>query len=249
MPRDWYITQNGKTVGPIRSAKLKELAASGRLTADAKVANSPDGPWHPASGVKGLGLVKSRSNSQPSPAPQAPTPQPSPPQPQAPQPPAQATAVVAPSPNPAQQPAPATATESPVWTGRPSQITNIKTFILCGLFFWLVIPIFVAFWRWLVLRCMSYELTTQRYKVSHGVISRHTDELELYRVKDTTYSQNVFQRIFGLATVHMKTSDPSTPFVSIHSIGASQAKSLREQIRSLTEELRDRKRVREVDYV
>jgi len=96
---------------------------------------------------------------------------------------------------------------------------------------------------------MTYELTTQRFKVSHGVLSRHTDELELYRVKDTTFTQNLFQRIFGLATVHMKTSDPSTPMVSIHSIVASQAKSLREQIRTLTEELRDRKRVREVDFI
>jgi len=95
---------------------------------------------------------------------------------------------------------------------------------------------------------MTYELTTQRFKVSHGVLSRRTDELELYRVKDTSFSQDLFQRIFGLASVIMTTSDASTPTVAIHSIGASQAKNLREQIRAFTEELRDRKRVREVDY-
>lgn len=236
MARDWYIAQNDKTYGPYSSSRLKELAASGKLSADARVANSSDGPWHAASSVKGLGIPPEPAPPTPVPAPPAKTPlQP---------------AFIAPQTPAAQhQPAALTATEQPVWSGRPSQITNIKTFILCGLFFWLVVPIFVAAWRWLVLRCMTYELTTQRFRTSHGVISRYTDELELYRVKDTTFTQDVFQRIFGLATVNMNTSDPSTPSVSIHSIGASQAKSLREQIRTLTEELRDRKRVREVDYV
>jgi uncharacterized membrane protein YdbT with pleckstrin-like domain len=141
-----------------------------------------------------------------------------------------------------------TTTERAVWSGRPSQITNIKTFILCGLFCWLVIPVFVAAWRWLVIQCIGYELTTQRLKVSHGVLSRRIDELELYRVKDTSFSQSFFQRIFGLASILMTTSDLSSPSVTIYSIAAPQAKQLREHIRTLTEELRDRKRVREVDY-
>jgi len=135
-----------------------------------------------------------------------------------------------------------------VWSGRPSQITNIKTFILCGLFCWLIVPLFVAGWRWLVIRCITYELTTQRFKVSHGVLTRRTDELELYRVKDTSYSQSLFERSFGLASIQMTTSDLSNPAVTIKAIGAAQANQLREQIRTLTEELRDRKRVREIDY-
>ncbi len=246
MARNWYISQNDKTYGPYPSSKLKDLAAAGRLSTDAKVANAPNGPWHPASSVKGLGALASPKPVAPKSLPPKPKPimsQATPPVP------VEASAPTASS-NLATQPtAPITATEQPVWSGRPSQITNIKTYILCGLFCWLIVPIFVAVWRWLVIRCMTYELTTQRFKVSHGVLSRHTDELELYRVKDTTFTQNLFQRIFGLATVHMKTSDPSTPMVSIHSIVASQAKSLREQIRTLTEELRDRKRVREVDFI
>lgn len=140
------------------------------------------------------------------------------------------------------------AAEQLIWSGRPSQVTNIKTFIICGLLFWLIVPILIAGWRWLILRCKKYELTTQRLRTSYGVISRYTDELELYRIKDTTLTQNVFQRIMGLATIHIKTSDPSTPLISIDSITASQAKTIREQIRTLTETLRDRKRVREVDY-
>lgn len=235
MASGWYVSQHGEKSGPFTSSRLKELASSGRFSPDAQVANTPDGPWHPISKVKGLEVKISFPPPPPSKSHQnyeTPT------APSAHREPARPTA-----------PMPATAIESHVWSGRPSQVTNIKTFIFCGLFFWLVIPMFVALWRWLVVRCITYELTTQRFKISHGVLTRRTDELELYRVKDTAFSQNLFQRIFQLANVDMKTSDPSSPAVSLESISASQAKVLREQIRTLTEELRDRKRVREVDYV
>jgi hypothetical protein len=46
----------------------------------------------------------------------------------------------------------------------------------------------------------------------------------------------------------MSSSDTSTPQTSIESIPAGKAKELREEIRNLVEELRDRKRVREIDY-
>lgn len=138
--------------------------------------------------------------------------------------------------------------ETQVWTGRPSQIANLGAFIWCGLLCWLVIPIFVAIWRYLLVRTMRYELTNQRFRVTSGVLARRTDELELYRVKDSEFSQTLFQRLFGLGTIVMATSDESSPVAVIASIPASRAKELREEIRNLVEDLRDRKRVREVDY-
>jgi uncharacterized membrane protein YdbT with pleckstrin-like domain len=140
-----------------------------------------------------------------------------------------------------------TAAEKHVWTGTSSQWVNIKIYLVCLLLCWLIVPIFIAIWYWLVVRSKTFELTTQRLKTTDGVLNRHTDELELYRVKDTTMSQDVFQRMLGLATVHLTTSDPTTPNLDISSVKLTQANFLREQIRELTEELRDRKRVREVD--
>ncbi len=143
---------------------------------------------------------------------------------------------------------PSTKVETQVWTGRPSQIVNLGGFIWCALLCWLVIPILVAIWRYLLVRTMTYELTTQRFRVTHGVVARRTDELELYRVKDSEFSQTLFQRLFGLGTIAMATSDESSPLAVIACIPASRAKELREQIRNLVEDLRDRKRVREIDY-
>ncbi len=75
--------------------------------------------------------------------------------------------------------------ESHVWKGRPSQITNLATFIICGLTFVLVVPLVIGLWRWLSVRCTEYRLSTERLTLSWGVLSRHVEELELYRVKDT----------------------------------------------------------------
>jgi len=232
MAKDWFIKQSGQTYGPFPSTRLKALAAEGRLSIDAEVANSSNGPWHPASRIKGLELSAKAVSSAP-PPPAVPLTRPHSP----------VAANVE-----RQRSGQPTVHEQAVWSGRPSQVTNIQTFILCGLFCWLVIPVFVAAWSWLAIQCIRYELTTQRFRVMYGVLSRRTNELELYRVKDTSLSQSLFQRVFGLASIHMVTSDATSRFVTIHSISAPQAKQLREQIRTITEELRDRKRIREVDY-
>lgn len=215
--------------GPFSPDKMKAMAADGRISATADVANEQNGPWYPIVKLKGLTFP----SSDPIPV----LPEMPPVRPQA-----------FPGPPPAAHPPSNSNREQEVWKGRPSQITNIKTFILCGLFFWLIIPIFVAIWRYLVVQTIRYELTTERFRVSWGVLSRNTQELELYRVKDTAFSQSLFQLIFGLGTVSITSSDTSTPHTAIDSISAKKARELREQIRSLVEALRDKKRVREVDY-
>jgi membrane protein YdbS with pleckstrin-like domain len=137
--------------------------------------------------------------------------------------------------------------EETLWTGRPSQVVNLVSFILCGLTFWLIIPLFVALQNWLTIRCMSYELTNQRFRLMRGVLSRRIDELELYRVKDISLVQPFFLRLFSRANIVLTTSDASTPCVAIEAIRYDDATRLRETIRLYVEELRDRKRVRQID--
>lgn len=267
MPKDWFLRQNGKTYGPLTSEKLKAHSVAGKVSANGEVANSKDGPWHPVTKIKGLTFAsaspESKQNSATARRPTNPVP-PSPPAMKASKP--QPAQFAPPVPQPVQYAAPiqqpiqhsesvvqgssqnTSKGESDIWSGCPSQITNLKTFILCGIFCWLLIPIFVAIWRFLLVKTTRYELTTQRFRSSYGVISKKTDELELYRVKDTAFSQTLFQRIFNLGTISITSSDSSTPYTAIQSIPASKAKELRETIRSLVEDLRDRKRVREVDY-
>ena len=137
------------------------------------------------------------------------------------------------------------AEEKTVWLGTPSQVINLGSFILLGLFFWLVIPLFIILWKWLVVKNMKYELTTERLRMRHGVFNKKLDELELYRVRDYKLDQPFFLRIFSLGNIIMQTSDRTHPTVVIQAI--ADAENLREQLRTYVEACRTRKGVRELD--
>ena len=138
------------------------------------------------------------------------------------------------------------AEERDVWSGTPSQVINLPTFIVCVLLFFLVIPVFYALWQWLVVKMTKYELTTERLRTRYGVLNKKTDELELYRVRDYKFDQPFFLRLFSLGNVILQTSDRSHPTVVIRAI--PDGEQLREQIRTHVEACRVAKRVREVDF-
>ena len=133
------------------------------------------------------------------------------------------------------------ATEREVWSGSPSQWQNLWAWVSCIL----LVPIPWALWRALVTRNTGYLLTDQRLKNTRGVFNRVTDDLELYRVKDTHFQQTVWQRMVGIGDIVLSTSDTTTPTVVIADI--RDAEGVRERIRGLVERRRDAKRVRELD--
>ena len=127
------------------------------------------------------------------------------------------------------------------WVGRSSQLKNFGWFLSCLL----VLPIPVAIWRWLETRTQVYTLTNQRLKTTRGIFSKVTEDLELYRVRDTRLQQTFWQRLFGLGEVVLHTTDASTP--EVHLRWLPQAEALRERIRLLVEARRDEKGVRTLE--
>jgi uncharacterized membrane protein YdbT with pleckstrin-like domain len=83
-------------------------------------------------------------------------------------------------------------------------------------------------------------------KVRTGILAKHNEQLELYRVKDISVQEPLLLRLFSLGSVVLETSDKSTPIMVIEAI--PNAKFLGDQIRKNVEQLRDSKRVREVDF-
>jgi uncharacterized membrane protein YdbT with pleckstrin-like domain len=136
--------------------------------------------------------------------------------------------------------------EKTVWNGTPSQVVNIGTFVICGLFFWLLFPLFIMLWRWLVVKNTKYELTNERLRTRHGVLNKKTDELELYRVRDYKLDQPFFLRFFSLGNIVLLTSDKTHSTVTLQAISGGE--ELREKIRAFVEQCRMKKRVREVDF-
>src|SRR5262252_5468025 len=75
------------------------------------------------------------------------------------------------------------AAEEVVWRGTSSQWKNFGVYLLCGLFCWLLVPIFFALIYYFRTKCKVFELTTQRFKIFFFKDTATTETLELYRVK------------------------------------------------------------------
>ena len=154
------------------------------------------------------------------------------------------------------------AEENLVWKGRSSQIINFLPFVISLLiavtfivlaFFsspfiaiGALIPLAYAGWIWLNTRVKVFEFTTERLRIYEGVFNQEINEVELYRVKDTTTHKPFWIRLFGLSTLIIDTSDRSSPTVKIAAV--RNGSEIREKLRAQVEILRDRKRVREVDF-
>lgn len=152
--------------------------------------------------------------------------------------------------------------EKTLFKGSSSPVAILGTFLLCGAV--LVTALVASFvvpapwnfvlWaaaglalvyvlvRWLLIRFRWYEVTTERIRLTTGILTRRTDELELYRVKDVTLVEPLAIRLFGCGNIVVTTHDASTPTLELTCIkGAAE---LREQMRQSIEVCRDRKRVR-----
>ena len=140
-----------------------------------------------------------------------------------------------------EQPSTPNVAEKEVWSGGPSQWQNLWVWVSCVL----IVTIPWALWRALVTRNTRYLLTDQRLKNTRGVFNRVTDDLELYRVKDTHFQQTFWQRMVGIGDIVLSTSDTTTPTVVLADI--RDAEGVRERVRALVEQRRDAKRVRELD--
>ena len=153
-------------------------------------------------------------------------------------------------------------TETNLWSSSPSQFTNINKFLI-GLLvsavlitaacytshyvlYALILPVGWTLWQYLVVRCQKYELTSERIRIRTGVINQQVNEIDLYRIKDTTIQLPFLLRIVKLGTLVLVTSDRTLPELELKAI--RNADTVRDLLRENVERLRDLKRVREVDF-
>ena len=88
-----------------------------------------------------------------------------------------------------------------------------------------------------------YTLTNERLIKESGLFSKERDEIELFRVKDTNVKSSFFQRLVGYGTVVVKGTDGSGDFY-LENLPDAMAK--REQIRSLSNQIRESKGIRTI---
>lgn len=154
--------------------------------------------------------------------------------------------------------------ETLVWKGSPSQWTNFGAYFFCLVLGAAVVAAFViveprqplilaglalpAFWALAVglgTRSNVYEITSQRIRISRGILSRTTGELELYRVRDYTLAEPFFLRLVGCGNIILQTADRTNPQLVIRAV--PNANSLKDEIRANTERMRQLRGVRDLE--
>ena len=87
-----------------------------------------------------------------------------------------------------------------------------------------------------------YALSEDRLFVSVGFLNIKDDEILLYRVRDIDTSRNLWQRLFGVGTVVVMSSDKSMPNLVLKNI--KDPVGVKEIIHEQVEEMKIRRRVR-----
>jgi len=162
------------------------------------------------------------------------------------------------------------ADEATIYEGSSSQVVNVPVFLLCGLIAGgllggamlvgnhsgplaptilvaaAALPLLFALYRMLQIKCRQYVLTTERVRIRQGILSKRTDEVELYRVRDYVLIEPLVLRLLGLSDLVLTTDDTTNPRVVLRAIHGGQA--LKDQVRQHVEICRDKKRVRVTEF-
>ena len=87
-----------------------------------------------------------------------------------------------------------------------------------------------------------YSMSDDRLFLSVGWLSIKDDEVLLYRIRDITTSRTLWQRMFGVGTVTVVSSDKTMPTIQLKNIKAPL--QVKELLHRQVEEMKLRRRVR-----
>ena len=93
----------------------------------------------------------------------------------------------------------------------------------------------------------KYAFTDDRLFVTKGFFKTVEDEIRLYRIMDLSLTRTLGQKIFGMGTIKINSSDKTMGDFELINIKNSSA--VKEQLSQLVEECRDKKRVSGHEYI
>lgn len=160
------------------------------------------------------------------------------------------------------------------WASSPSQILNLMSYLTTAIMISIIIyfePLIFSYmpesithdtllqgigifcglmiisdlFKFISLKCNSYNITNDKILIKKGVLSSVTENIEMYRVKDQTIVKPLFLRIFGLGNIVLFTSDQTTPTVTLTAVRDVEA--VVELVQEATLSSRKLHGVREID--
>lgn len=93
----------------------------------------------------------------------------------------------------------------------------------------------------------KYALSEDRLFVTTGLLKTEENEVRLYRVLDLSLTRTLIQKIFGLGTVKISSSDKTLGNFQL--INIKNPEQVKEQLSELVEENRDKKRVTSREFM
>ena len=87
-----------------------------------------------------------------------------------------------------------------------------------------------------------YQMSEDRLFLSTGFFTVKDEEILLYRVRDISLTMTLWQRIFGVGTVTIISSDKTLPTLVLKNI--KQPRMIKERIHRQVEEMKIRRRMR-----
>lgn len=108
--------------------------------------------------------------------------------------------------------------EKELWRGRPTWWTALRKFLT-----------------------EDYTLTSERLKINYGLLSKHAEEIELFRVKDLSVQRSLWDRMFGVGNIVLSSGDTTSAVTILHDI--RNAEAVKDIIRDASRVERQRNRV------
>ena len=93
----------------------------------------------------------------------------------------------------------------------------------------------------------SYRLSEDRLFMETGVLNLKTEEVLLYRVRDIQLNMKLGQRLFGMGTVCIYSSDQSAPHLDL--VNVKHPREVKELIHRSVEAAKDKRRMRTMEVM
>lgn len=109
-----------------------------------------------------------------------------------------------------------------IFEGTPSWKAWFWSYVLAGVLSLVLVGLIWLLTLELRRKGMRYKLTGRTIDFESGVFSKRIETVQLWRVQDIDFQQSFMDRVFGVANIHITTTDRSTPEIDLRGLPASR---------------------------
>jgi uncharacterized membrane protein YdbT with pleckstrin-like domain len=132
---------------------------------------------------------------------------------------------------------------SSTWGWLRGTLAGWGTLLLC-----LVgVGLLIVLAKWIANLATTYDVTEDRLILHKGILVKSIDEIELYRIKDVRIDFTLINQWADIGTIGITSSDETTRDGPLLIRDVAHARARREQLRTLVNEARRNRGVREID--